>query len=79
MKSITIKPDKSLNLICRAISSAASRFVLRAVFSIFVCLVDCPELMSIATKASPESMTNEPPDGSFTSLENADSIFDSIP
>ena len=30
-------------------------------------------------KASPESITNDPPDGSLTSLEKADSIFDSIP
>ena len=44
MKSTTIKPDKSLSLICLAISSAASRFVFTAVFSILVCFVDCPEL-----------------------------------
>ena len=43
---------RSLNLICLAISSAASKFVFKAVFSIFVCLVDCPELISIDTNAS---------------------------
>ena len=46
------KPDKSLILICLAISSAASIFVFKAVFSIFNCFVDCPEFISIATKAS---------------------------
>ncbi len=52
IKSITIRPDKSLNFICLEISSAASIFVLRAVFSIFICFVDWPEFISIATKAS---------------------------
>ena len=52
MKSITISPDKSLIFICLDISSTASRLVLRAVFSMFASLVDCPELTSIETKAS---------------------------
>ena len=47
-----IRPDKSLILICLAISSAASRFVSSAVFSTFFCLIELPELMSIETKAS---------------------------
>ena len=40
IKSITIRPERSLILICLAISSAASTFVLSAVFSIFNCFVD---------------------------------------
>ena len=79
MKSITISPPRSLSFTCLPSSLAASKFVLRAVSSISVPLVDLAELISIDVKASPESMTNEPPDGSFTSLENADSIFESIP
>ena len=54
IKSITIKPDKSLSFICRDISSAASRFVLTAVFSTFDSYIDCPEFISIAVKASVE-------------------------
>ena len=49
---MTIRPDKSLILICRAISSAASRFVFKAVFSILTSLIDCPEFISIETSAS---------------------------
>ena len=52
MKSITISPDKSLIFICLDISSAASRLVLRAGFSIFDSLVDCPEFISIDINAS---------------------------
>ena len=52
MKSIIIKPDKSLILICLDISSAASRLVSSAVFSTFFCLMDFPELTSIETNAS---------------------------
>ena len=52
MKSITISPARSLSLSCREISSAASRFVLTAVSSMLVSLVDLPELTSIATNAS---------------------------
>ena len=66
MKSMTINPDKSLNFICRAISSAASKFVFNAVFSIFICFVDWPEFMSIDTKASVGFITIYPPDLSFT-------------
>ena len=47
-----IKPDKSLNLICLEISSAASKFVSKAVLSTFFYLIDFPELTSIDTKAS---------------------------
>ena len=66
MKSITISPDKSRILICFAISSAASKFVFNAVFSIFDALIDWPELMSIATKASVGFITKYPPDFNFT-------------
>ena len=52
IKSITINPDRSLSLICCAISSAASKFVFSAVFSILICFVDCPEFISIETNAS---------------------------
>ena len=52
MKSIIIRPDKSLILICLAISSAASRLVSSAVLSTFLCLIDLPELISIDTSAS---------------------------
>ena len=52
MKSIIINPDKSLIFICLAISSAASRFVSKAVLSTFFCLIELPELISIETKAS---------------------------
>ena len=66
IKSITIKPDRSLILICLPISSAASRFVLSAVFSIFIPLMDCPEFISIDTSASVGFITKYPPDLSFT-------------
>ena len=79
MKSITIRPPRSLSFTCLPISVAASRFVLSAVSSISVPFVDLAELMSIEVNASPLSITNEPPDGNLTSLEKADSIFDSIP
>ena len=42
-----INPDKSLILICLAISSAASKLVSRAVLSTFFCFIDLPEFMSI--------------------------------
>ena len=47
-----INPDKSLILICLAISSAASRFVSKAVLSTFFCLIELPEFISIETNAS---------------------------
>ena len=50
MKSIIIKPDKSLIFICLAISSAASRLVSKAVLSTFFCLIELPEFISIAGK-----------------------------
>ena len=76
---MTIKPPRSLNLTCLPISEAASRLVLSAVSSISEPLVDFAELISIEVNASPESITKEPPERSLTSLEKADSIFDSIP
>ncbi len=62
-----INPDKSLIFICLAISSAASRFVSKAVLSTFFCLIDLPEFTSIETRASVGFMTRYPPDKSFTS------------
>ena len=50
IKSIIINPDKSLILICLAISSAASIFVSKAVLSTFFCFMDLPELTSIDTE-----------------------------
>ena len=76
---MTMRPPKSLNLTCLPISAAASKFVFRAVSSISPPFVDFAELISIEVRASPESITNEAPDFSLTSLENADSILDSIP
>ena len=52
MKSITIRPERSLILICLDISSAASRLVFKAVFSIFASLIYCPEFTSTDTNAS---------------------------
>ena len=66
MKSITTKPPKSRSLSCLATSSAASRFVFKAVLSIFRSEVFFPEFTSIATKASVVLITIEPPDSSFT-------------
>ena len=67
MKSIIIKPDKSLIFICLAISSTASRFVSKAVFSTFFCLIELQELTSIETKASVGFITKYPPEFSFIS------------
>ena len=67
MKSITIRPDKSLSFSCRPTSSAASKFVLSAVSSIFRSRVALPEFTSIATKASVWLMTRYPPDFRVTS------------
>ena len=66
IKSITINPERSLILICLEISSAASKFVLRAVFSILLSLIDWPEFISIDIKASVGLMTMYPPDSNFT-------------
>ena len=52
IKSITIRPPISRNRSCLAISTAASKFVLKAVSSISLPLVDFLELISMATKAS---------------------------
>ena len=78
MKSITINPPTSLNLNCLAISFAASKFVLRAVSSISLPLVDRAELISIVVIASVGSITIDPPDGREISLWKANSICDSI-
>ena len=40
--------------------------VFNAVFSMLICLVDCPEFISIATKASVGLITKYPPDFSLT-------------
>ena len=66
MKSITTKPPKSLSLNCLAISVAASTFVFSAVLSIFLSEVFFPELTSMATKASVEFITIDPPDFNLT-------------
>ena len=65
-----IKPDKSLILICLAISSAASIFVSSAVLSTFLPLIELPEFMSIETKASVGLITKYPPDFSLISDSN---------
>ena len=52
IKSIIIKPDKSLILICLAISSAASMFVSNAVLSTFLPFMELPEFISMDTNAS---------------------------
>ena len=62
IKSIIIKPERSLIFICLAISSAASRFVSSAVLSTFFCLIELPEFMSIDTKASVGLITKYPPE-----------------
>ena len=68
----------SLRRNCRAISSAASRFVLSAVSSMSAPRVAREELISIEISASVGSITTEPPAGSFTSRSNALSIWPSI-
>ena len=78
MKSITIKPPKSRRRSWRAISTAASMLVLKAVSSISPPLVAREELMSMAVSASVMSMTMTPPEGSVTSRWKAVSIWDSI-
>ena len=40
-----------------------------------ISIKDLAELISIEVRASPESITREPPERNLTSLENADSIF----
>ena len=57
-----INPDKSLILICLAISSAASKFVSSAVLSTFFCLIELPEFTSIETNASVGLITKYPPE-----------------
>ena len=70
IKSIIIKPERSLILICLAISSAASRFVSSAVLSTFFCLIDFPELTSMETNASVGFITKYPPELSITCVSN---------
>ena len=65
---MTTNPPTSLSLNCLAISLAASRFVLYAVSSISLPLVDLAELISIAVIASVGSMTMEPPEFKDISL-----------
>mgnify|MGYP004111793265 CR=1 FL=1 len=52
MKSITTKPPRSLSLSCLAISTAASKFVFKAVFSIFLSDVFFPEWTKQRSDAS---------------------------
>ena len=78
MKSITISPPTSRSRNWRAISSAASLLVLKAVSSISPPLVARALLMSIETIASVTSITMEPPDGRATSRQKAVSIWFSI-
>ena len=61
-----MSPERSLILICLAISSAASKLVSNAVLSTFFCLIDLPELTSIETKASVGFMTKYPPEDNLT-------------
>ena len=63
-----MSPPKSLNLSCLAISLAASMFVVKAVDSISLPLVDLAELTSMETIASVGSITIDPPDGRDISL-----------
>ncbi len=65
---MTTKPPRSLNLSCLAISLAASIFVVKAVDSMSLPLVDRAELTSMETMASVGSITIEPPDGREISL-----------
>ena len=62
IKSITTSPPTSLNFNCLAISTAASKFVLKAVSSISFPFVDLAELTSMAVIASVGSITIEPPE-----------------
>ena len=78
MKSMTKSPPRSRRRNWRAISSAASRLVLSAVSSMSAPLVAREELMSMEVRASPWSMTMEPPEGRRTSRWKADSIWLSI-
>ena len=79
MKSITINPERSLNLACLANSWAASKFVWNAVFSIDLSLVALPEFTSTATRASVWFMTKYPPDFKFTVGLNISDNCVSIP
>ena len=76
---MTISPERSLILSCLDISSAASRLVFKAVFSIFASLIDCPEFMSIYTNASVGLITIYPPDSNFTVDSKIEFKFFSIP
>ena len=67
MKSITIRPPISRKRNWRAISSAASKLVCKAVSSISPPFVALAELMSMATSASVTSITIDPPEGKCTS------------
>ena len=69
IKSITTNPPTSLSLSCLAISDAASIFVLNAVSSISLPLVDLAELTSQLSCASVGSITIEPPEFKDISLK----------
>ena len=66
MKSQMMTPPRSRSLSWRGISSAASMSVLKAVISASLWSRILPELTSIVTTASVESMTRLPPLGSGT-------------
>ena len=78
IKSITTSPPMSRRRNCRAISSAASRLVFRAVSSISPPRVARAELISMEIRASVGSITMDPPDGRRTSRWKAVSIWLSI-
>src|SRR5207247_1429655 len=63
MKSQMITPPRSRSRSCRGISSAASRSVLNAVISASLWSRNLPLFTSMATIASVESITSEPPLG----------------
>ena len=65
-----ISPDRSLIFICLAISSAASKFVSKAVLSTFFCLIELPELISIDTSASVGLITRYTQEFNFISDTN---------
>jgi hypothetical protein len=66
MKSMTTRPPRSRRRSWRAISSAASQLVLKAVSSMSAPRVARPELTSTETRASVWSITMAPPEGRLT-------------
>jgi hypothetical protein len=66
MKSQTMIPPMSRSRTWRAISLAASTFVRTMVSSRFLPPVNFPEFTSTTVSASVDSITIDPPEGSFT-------------